>query len=364
MSEPRCSSLPARSASGVRCNTTWVASPPLRAPVAGVAMGLIMDESTGKFAVLTDIAGAEDHYGDMDFKVAGTAQGITALQMDIKVTGITSEIMREALEQARVTLEQLKATYQLKRQAAEADLRILQIRRDRAAQAERQAAGNAERMAIHAPIALAATYYSKAPNSDFDNFYNIGTRPGRPWVDFPVEFPVATTQTFRALAPLSGDRERFGVNLVVVSFVADLAIAGALAWAWGIEAAACYAFVMIPLLDLFLLRSDLWSTALATAAAAAWRRELRAFAAIGFGLGAAFKRIARRDGALAVAAAPSQQQPREHRHVVEGPDGVAAARAVRRGRRQVLAARQPPDDDVEEGAEDGPEDGCERDGHR
>ena len=144
-------------------------------------------------------------------------------------------------------------------------------------------------LAIHAPIALAATYYSKAANSDFDNYYNIGTRPGRPWVDFAVEFPVATAQTFRTLAPLSGDRERFGVNLVIVSFVADLAIAGALAWAWGIEAAACYAFVMIPLLDLFLLRSDLWSTALATAAAAAWRRELRAFAAVGFGLGAAFK---------------------------------------------------------------------------
>ncbi len=73
---------------------------PLRAPVAGVAMGLIMDEATGKFAVLTDIAGAEDHYGDMDFKVAGTAQGITALQMDIKVSGITMEIMRQALAQA------------------------------------------------------------------------------------------------------------------------------------------------------------------------------------------------------------------------------------------------------------------------
>ena len=64
---------------------------PLRAPVAGVAMGLIMDEKTGKYAVLSDIAGAEDHYGDMDFKVAGTAAGITALQMDIKVTGITAE---------------------------------------------------------------------------------------------------------------------------------------------------------------------------------------------------------------------------------------------------------------------------------
>jgi polyribonucleotide nucleotidyltransferase len=74
---------------------------PITSAVAGIAMGLIMDEKTGKYAVLSDIAGAEDHYGDMDFKVAGTAQGVTALQMDIKVTGITSEIMGMALEQAR-----------------------------------------------------------------------------------------------------------------------------------------------------------------------------------------------------------------------------------------------------------------------
>jgi polyribonucleotide nucleotidyltransferase len=73
---------------------------PLKAPVAGIAMGLIMDEKSGRHAILTDIAGAEDHYGDMDFKVTGTSQGITALQMDIKVTGITSEIMRKALDQA------------------------------------------------------------------------------------------------------------------------------------------------------------------------------------------------------------------------------------------------------------------------
>ncbi|MGH6630343.1 MAG: polyribonucleotide nucleotidyltransferase, partial [Burkholderiales bacterium] len=72
---------------------------PIKAPVAGVAMGLVMEDK--KFAVLTDIAGAEDHYGDMDFKVAGTREGITALQMDIKVMGITAKIMREALEQAR-----------------------------------------------------------------------------------------------------------------------------------------------------------------------------------------------------------------------------------------------------------------------
>ena len=74
---------------------------PLKAPVAGMAMGLLMDEKTGRYAILSDIAGAEDHYGDMDFKVAGSAEGITALQMDIKVGGITMEIMRKALEQAR-----------------------------------------------------------------------------------------------------------------------------------------------------------------------------------------------------------------------------------------------------------------------
>jgi polyribonucleotide nucleotidyltransferase len=74
---------------------------PLKAPVAGIAMGLVMDEKSGKYAVLSDIAGAEDHYGDMDFKVAGTAEGITALQMDIKVSGITTVVMQKALEQAR-----------------------------------------------------------------------------------------------------------------------------------------------------------------------------------------------------------------------------------------------------------------------
>jgi polyribonucleotide nucleotidyltransferase len=72
---------------------------PLKAPVAGVAMGLVKEGD--QYAILTDIAGAEDHYGDMDFKVAGTKDGITALQMDIKVGGITAQIMREALAQAQ-----------------------------------------------------------------------------------------------------------------------------------------------------------------------------------------------------------------------------------------------------------------------
>ena len=87
---------------------------PLKSPVAGVAMGLILDEASNRHAVLSDIAGAEDHYGDMDFKVAGTRNGITALQMDIKVSGITTEIMRAALSQAQAgrfhILDKMEAT--------------------------------------------------------------------------------------------------------------------------------------------------------------------------------------------------------------------------------------------------------------
>jgi polyribonucleotide nucleotidyltransferase len=72
---------------------------PIRAAVAGVAMGLVKEED--RFAILTDIQGLEDHLGDMDFKVAGTKEGVTALQMDIKVAGVTREILRQALRQAK-----------------------------------------------------------------------------------------------------------------------------------------------------------------------------------------------------------------------------------------------------------------------
>ncbi len=85
---------------------------PIKAPVAGIAMGLI--EEHGKIKILTDIQGLEDHFGDMDFKVAGTREGITAIQMDIKVEGIKREILEEALEKARIArlhiLENIKAT--------------------------------------------------------------------------------------------------------------------------------------------------------------------------------------------------------------------------------------------------------------
>ena len=74
---------------------------PIKAPVSGIAMGLITDEKSGKFTVLSDILGDEDHLGDMDFKVTGTKEGITACQMDIKIQGLTMDIMEQALEQAR-----------------------------------------------------------------------------------------------------------------------------------------------------------------------------------------------------------------------------------------------------------------------
>ncbi len=81
------------------CLSLMDAGVPIKAPVAGVAMGLVIEEN--RYAILTDIAGAEDHYGDMDFKVTGTENGITALQMDIKVAGINAQILAEALEQAK-----------------------------------------------------------------------------------------------------------------------------------------------------------------------------------------------------------------------------------------------------------------------
>jgi polyribonucleotide nucleotidyltransferase len=81
------------------CLALMDAGVPVKAPVAGIAMGLVKEGD--KYSILTDIAGAEDHYGDMDFKVAGTKDGVTALQMDIKIAGVTPQLMAEALEQAK-----------------------------------------------------------------------------------------------------------------------------------------------------------------------------------------------------------------------------------------------------------------------
>ncbi len=83
------------------CLAMMDAGVPLKAHVAGVAMGLVTDPATGKYRILTDIIGLEDHFGDMDFKVAGTRKGVTAFQLDVKTGGLTPELMREALAQAR-----------------------------------------------------------------------------------------------------------------------------------------------------------------------------------------------------------------------------------------------------------------------
>ncbi|MEP7136041.1 MAG: polyribonucleotide nucleotidyltransferase [Chloroflexota bacterium] len=89
---------------GSVCGSTLAlmdAGVPIKAPVSGVAMGLITDATGSRYQILTDIQGTEDHLGDMDFKVAGTAAGITALQMDIKISGLSTQMMKEALEQAK-----------------------------------------------------------------------------------------------------------------------------------------------------------------------------------------------------------------------------------------------------------------------
>ena len=83
------------------CLSLMAAGVPIKAPVAGIAMGLITSEDGKKYTILTDIQGLEDHMGDMDFKVAGTKEGITALQMDIKIKGVTKDILKEALAQAK-----------------------------------------------------------------------------------------------------------------------------------------------------------------------------------------------------------------------------------------------------------------------
>lgn len=89
------------------CMSLMAAGVPIKAPVAGIAMGLITSPDEKEYTILTDIQGMEDHLGDMDFKVAGTKNGICALQMDIKIKGITSKILEEALQQAKKAREQI-----------------------------------------------------------------------------------------------------------------------------------------------------------------------------------------------------------------------------------------------------------------
>jgi hypothetical protein len=143
-------------------------------------------------------------------------------------------------------------------------------------------------LVIHVPIALVAATRS-GQNHDFSRYYDVATRPGRPYVDFQVEYPPGAVLSYKAVHSATGDRERFGIGLLIINVAADLAIVAALGWGWGTGAAAGYALVVIPLIDLFFLRTDLWPTALVTIAVAAWRRERRIAAGLCLVAGAALK---------------------------------------------------------------------------
>src|SRR5947208_7520742 len=124
------------SSMGSVCGSTLAlmdAGVPIKQPVSGIAMGLVKEGDD--YVILTDIQGAEDHLGDMDFKVAGTGDGITALQMDIKITGVTREIMQSALEQAKRAREfildkMLQAIPEVRTQLAEHAPRISTVKID------------------------------------------------------------------------------------------------------------------------------------------------------------------------------------------------------------------------------------------
>ena len=144
-------------------------------------------------------------------------------------------------------------------------------------------------LAIHVPIAVVCVARSGEPIYDFERYYEIGTHAGRPYLDFPVEYPPGTVVTLRALATAAGSRAAFGVGLVLLSVLADAIIVSALGWGWGVSAAACYAVIVIPIVDLFYLRADLWSTALVAIAVAAWQRERRIVCALCLAAGTALK---------------------------------------------------------------------------
>jgi hypothetical protein len=127
-------------------------------------------------------------------------------------------------------------------------------------------------LAVHAGLGILYAVQSPNPAFDFDRYYEIGSAPGSPYVDHQAEHPIATVAVFRALAHLPGGRTGFGFGLVGLDLIADAIIVGSLLWGWGEVAAAAFAVMLIPVLDLFFNRIDPWSVAAATLAIAAWRR--------------------------------------------------------------------------------------------
>jgi len=142
-------------------------------------------------------------------------------------------------------------------------------------------------LAAHAAIAGVTAARSGRPAADFDRYWEIASAAGRPYRDYPVEHPIGTLLVFKSLAAIGGGRGGFGLAVVLVNFLADLAIVAGLLIGWDATAAAAFAVIVLPILELLFNRIDLWSMAAATVAMAAWRRDrdLLSGAALAMGVG-------------------------------------------------------------------------------
>jgi hypothetical protein len=143
-------------------------------------------------------------------------------------------------------------------------------------------------LAVHGVAALVSAILSRTP-ADLNRYYEIGSHPGRPYVDYQVEQPIGALLVFKTLARVPGGRLSFGLAAVGLTTIADAIIVAALGWGWGVPAAAVYAVIVLPIIDLVFNRVDVWSTAAATLAVAAWRRDRTLLPGAALAVGGAFK---------------------------------------------------------------------------
>jgi hypothetical protein len=144
-------------------------------------------------------------------------------------------------------------------------------------------------LAVHAIAFTIAAVQSPDPAGDFDRYYEIGSTPGRPYVDYQVEHPIATLLVFKSLARLPRGRAQFGLGVVVLDLVGDAIIVSSLIWGWGLMAAAYFAVAVAPVIGLFFTRIDAWSTAAAILAVVGWRRNHPILIGMALAIGGAFK---------------------------------------------------------------------------
>ena len=142
-------------------------------------------------------------------------------------------------------------------------------------------------LVVHTVIGI-RSFINNGRVSDFNRYYEIASTPGRPYVEYQVEHSIGTLLVFKLLGGLGG-RDAFGYGVVALNALGDALIVAALIRGWGVEAAACYAVILVPVLGLFFNRVDAWSTAAATLAVASWRLGRRAGSGAALAVGSAFK---------------------------------------------------------------------------